>query len=106
MCTQRKSNMAEPGKIAKTENITFKSNFGGAIKSVNVRKNRTTAETIDQFNRIYQNTIADRYHPDLAQVARIQDVYGRTLQALGATNRGTALNNLTATLISRRNNRR
>lgn len=98
--------MSEPRVISKTEKITFRPYFISKEESAVVRRNRTTAETVDQYNRIYENALSGKYNVDVARAARIRDAYARTLRALDATDRSTALNSNTAMLISRKNNRK
>ena len=100
--------MSEPGKVlSKTETITYKNNFGGPqpVESVVVRRNRTTPETIDQFNRIYKNILGGGYYGQTERIWKLSSALRRTMNALGATGRGTIANNHTATLLKRRNNR-
>lgn len=93
--------MAEPGKV-KVETITYQYGDGRNV-SVNVRKNRTEAETNAQIQRIYKN------YSDVnpGRVGKAMNVHAYTRRALNLTNRGSAIpNSLSATLVSRRNNRR
>ena len=90
--------MAEPGKV-KVETITYQHGNGRQV-SVNVRKNRTAAETVAQLNRIY-----DTYN-DINRLNRAFTVHAQTRRALNVTGRDNDIPGMPVSLVSRRNNRR
>ena len=92
--------MPEPSRI-RVQRITFRNPWTGDLGEVNVRSNRTPAETRAQFDRIYDNYPYER-------LSRFAGVYSRTMRALDAT--GRMDNDLdwrgSGVLVRRRNNRR
>lgn len=77
--------MAEP-QTRRVNTVGYYSPYG-VYRSVNIRANRTEAETSSQYNRIYNQL---RYVPDDErgrQFARLQRAYTRVMGGLAATGR-------------------
>lgn len=100
--------MSEPKRMTKGEvvNISYRysapTRSGYRTNSVNVRKNRTMAETKRQLERIRKanpEAYSDNEH-------NAYSVALRTLDALGLTGRGERPANARLVGINRRNNRR
>ena len=106
--------MSEPSKVVNgnIERITYRNTTQQVgkpqVESVVVRKNRTAQETSDQFGRILNHIKSDSpLYGFTERMDRLSDAYRRTARAMDATGRQSVWGgNPTASLISRKNNRR
>lgn len=92
--------MSEPRAV---ENITYQHYGANGAVSVNVRKNRTDAQTRSQVERMVR-AYGGRFLNDRWALG----VYWKTQDALAATGRRkrSSIGTISPTLISRQNNRR